>query len=105
VREVTQASALDCGPAALAALLGGFGLGGSFEELREACRTGRDGTSVDALEEVAVEQGLDAEQVLVPVEYPALAAAACVPCILSSPGLPAPRTSSRSGGCTDGARR
>jgi hypothetical protein len=66
VPEALQASALDCGPAALAALLGGFGLDGSFEELREACRTGRDGTSVDVLEEVAIEQGLDAEQVLVP---------------------------------------
>ncbi|HEV3076181.1 MAG TPA: ATP-binding cassette domain-containing protein [Thermoanaerobaculia bacterium] len=80
--EATQASALDCGPAALAALLGGCGLARSFEELRERCRTGRDGTSVDALEEVAIEQGLDAEQVLVPVDYPTLAAAACVPCIL-----------------------
>jgi ABC-type transport system involved in cytochrome bd biosynthesis fused ATPase/permease subunit len=37
---------------------------------------------VDALEEVAIEQGLAAEQVLVPVDYPTLAAAACVPCIL-----------------------
>ena len=77
-----QASALDCGPAALASLLGGFGLDVPFERLREACRTGRDGTSIDALEEVALEEGLEAEQVLVPVEYPTLAAAACLPCVL-----------------------
>jgi ABC-type bacteriocin/lantibiotic exporter with double-glycine peptidase domain len=79
---VLQASALDCGPAALASLLAGFGLGRPFDELREACRTGRDGTSIDALEAVAVEEGLDAEQVLVPVEHLSAPEAGCVPCIL-----------------------
>lgn len=82
VPEVLQASALDCGPAALACLLDGFGLGRPFDELRDACRTGRDGTSIDALEAVAVEQGLDAEQVLVPVDHLALPEAGCLPCIV-----------------------
>ena len=62
VPEVLQASALDCGPAALAALLAGFGLARPFDELRDACRTGHDGTSIDTLEAVAIEQGLDAER-------------------------------------------
>jgi ABC-type bacteriocin/lantibiotic exporter with double-glycine peptidase domain len=82
VPEVVQASALDCGPAALAALLAGYGLGRPFEELRQACRTGRDGTSIDALEAVAGEMGLEAEQVVVPVDQVTVPAGGCVPCIL-----------------------
>jgi hypothetical protein len=80
--EVLQASALDCGPAALASLLAGFGLERRLDELRDACRTGRDGTSIDALEAVASEMGLAAEQVLVPPDHLWLPEAACVPCIL-----------------------
>jgi ABC-type bacteriocin/lantibiotic exporter with double-glycine peptidase domain len=80
--EMPQASALDCGPAALASMLAGFGIEVAFDRLRDACRTGRDGTSIDALEAVANETGLDAEQVLVPVDHVGLPAAGCVPCIL-----------------------
>jgi ABC-type bacteriocin/lantibiotic exporter with double-glycine peptidase domain len=80
--EVLQTSALDCGPAALGALLAGFGLARPLDELRDACRTGRDGTSIDALEAVAAEMGLAAEQVLVPPDHLPLREAACVPCIL-----------------------
>jgi ABC-type bacteriocin/lantibiotic exporter with double-glycine peptidase domain len=82
VPEVLQTSALDCGPAALASLLSGCGRERPLERLREACRTGRDGTSIDALEAVATAEGLGVEQVLVPVESALLAAAACVPCLL-----------------------
>lgn len=63
-------------------MLAGFGLGRPFDELRDACRTGRDGTSIDALEAVAVEEGLDAEQVLVPVDHLSVSEAGCLPCIL-----------------------
>jgi ABC-type bacteriocin/lantibiotic exporter with double-glycine peptidase domain len=83
VPEVLQASALDCGPAALASLLAGFGVGCPFDTLREACRTGRDGTSIDDLEAVAGERGLEAEQILVPCDYLLLPEAACLPCILA----------------------
>ena len=82
VPEVLQTSALDCGPVALASLLAGCGRERPLERLREACRTGRDGTSIDALEAVAVAEGLGVEQVMVPVESALLAAAACVPCVL-----------------------
>jgi ATP-binding cassette subfamily B protein len=64
--EVLQTSEMDCGPAALAALLGAFGLGADLGALREVCATDVDGTSIDVLEEVAVGLGLDAEQVVVP---------------------------------------
>ena len=67
--EVIQTSALDCGPAALKCLLEGFGVRVSYGRLREACQTSVDGTSIDALENVAQMLGLDAEQVMVPVDH------------------------------------
>ncbi|WP_434045378.1 MULTISPECIES: ATP-binding cassette domain-containing protein [Sorangium] len=69
IPEVVQTSAMDCGPAALKGLLDGFGIHVSYGRLREACQTDLDGTSIDTLEDVAVELGLDAEQTLVPVEH------------------------------------
>ncbi|MFO0552070.1 MAG: ATP-binding cassette domain-containing protein [Polyangiaceae bacterium] len=65
--EVIQTSAMDCGPAALKCLLEGFGIPVSYGRLREACQTSVDGTSIDTLEVVAGDLGLDVEQVLVPV--------------------------------------
>lgn len=69
VPEVIQTSAMDCGPAALKALLEGHGIRASYGRLREACQTSVDGTSIDALEEAAKELGLDAEQIMVPVDH------------------------------------
>lgn len=59
---------MDCGPAALASLLNGCGIDVSYPRLREACQTDVDGTSIDTLEELAVRFGLDAEQVMLPVD-------------------------------------
>ncbi len=67
--EVVQTSAMDCGPAALKCLLDGHGLGVSYGRLREACQTSLDGTSIDTIEDVAVQLGLDAEQVMLPVDH------------------------------------
>src|SRR6185436_12485329 len=58
-----------CGPAALKSLLDGFGIAASYGRLREACQTGLDGTSIDTIETVAREVGLDAEQVMLPPDY------------------------------------
>src|SRR5688572_31144921 len=69
VPETIQTSAVDCGPAALKSLLEGFGIAASYGRLREACQTGLDGTSIDTIEVVAREVGLDAEQVMVPPDY------------------------------------
>lgn len=66
--EVVQTSSMDCGPAALKCLLDGHGIAASYGRLREACQTSVDGTSIDALEGVAQQLGLHAEQVLVPIE-------------------------------------
>jgi ATP-binding cassette subfamily B protein len=72
VPETIQTSAVDCGPAALKSLLEGFGISVSYGRLREACQTGLDGTSIDTIELVAGEVGLNAEQIMVPPDYLAL---------------------------------
>lgn len=69
VPEVVQTSAMDCGPASLKAVLDGFGIPVSYGRLREACQTQVDGSSIDTLEEVAVELGLDAEQIMIPADH------------------------------------
>src|SRR6185503_19335073 len=55
IPEVVQTSAMDCGPAALKAMLEGFGIPASYGRLREACQTDVDGTSINAIEDAAVE--------------------------------------------------
>lgn len=69
IPEVVQTSAMDCGPAALKSLLNGFGVKASYGRLREACQTDVDGTSINTIEDIAQKLGLDAEQVLVPVDH------------------------------------
>jgi ABC-type bacteriocin/lantibiotic exporter with double-glycine peptidase domain len=82
VPEVVQTSAMDCGPAALGSLLEGFGIHAHQGRLREACQTDVDGTSIDTLEVVARELGLDAEQVLLPPEHVLLPAGDSLPALL-----------------------
>jgi ABC-type bacteriocin/lantibiotic exporter with double-glycine peptidase domain len=79
--EVVQTSAMDCGPATLKSLLEGFGVSASYGRLREACQTDVDGTSIDALEDVARQLGLDAEQVLIPIDHALLKAGQNLPAI------------------------
>lgn len=69
VPEVVQTSNMDCGPAALSSLVEGFGRAVSYGRLREACQTDVDGTSIDTLETIAVQLGLDAEQIIAPVDH------------------------------------
>src|SRR5205807_3137480 len=75
IPAVVQTSAMDCGPAALAALLAGFGIASDPAELRRACRVGLEGSSIDVLEIEARQRGLDAEQVIVPDDHVLLPAA------------------------------
>jgi ABC-type bacteriocin/lantibiotic exporter with double-glycine peptidase domain len=80
--EVIQTSAMDCGPAALKCLLEGFGIGISYGRLREACQTSVDGTSIDTIETLAQSLGLDAEQVMMPVDHLLLAESDALPAIV-----------------------
>ena len=82
VPEVVQTSGMDCGPACLKALLEGFGTPVSYGRLREACQTDVDGTSIDTLEQVACQLGLEAEQVMVPVDHVLVAEANALPAIV-----------------------
>ena len=82
VPEVVQTSAMDCGPASLKALLEGFGVSASYGRLREACQTDVDGTSIDRIEEAAVQLGLDAEQVMVPIDHLLLPSANLLPALV-----------------------
>jgi ABC-type bacteriocin/lantibiotic exporter with double-glycine peptidase domain len=82
VPEVVQTSAMDCGPAALKCVLDGFGMPVSYGRLREACQTDVDGTSIDTLEDVAVQLGLEAEQIMVPVDHVLLPEAQTLPALV-----------------------
>lgn len=81
VPEVVQTSAMDCGPATLKSILQGFGLSISYGRLREACRTDVDGTSIDTMEEIAVQLGFDATQIMAPIDHVLLDEARALPAI------------------------
>jgi len=82
VPEVIQSSAMDCGPASLKSMLEGFGIPVGYGRLREACSTDVDGTSIDTLEDVALELGLEAEQTMVPLDHLLLGEAETMPAIV-----------------------
>jgi ATP-binding cassette subfamily B protein len=82
VPEVVQTSAMDCGPATLKSLLDGFGIPTSYDRLRQACQTDVDGTSIDTMEEVARALGLEAEQVVLPVDHVLRPEARALPAIV-----------------------
>jgi ABC-type bacteriocin/lantibiotic exporter with double-glycine peptidase domain len=67
--EVVQTSAMDCGPAALTCLLRGFDLPASYTAIQQACQTDLDGASINTVEEIAVALGLDAEQIMLPIDH------------------------------------
>ncbi|HEY9434535.1 MAG TPA: cysteine peptidase family C39 domain-containing protein, partial [Blastocatellia bacterium] len=77
--EVVQTSAMDCGPAALKCMLEGFGIPTSYGRLREACQTDVDGTSIDTIETIAAQLGLEAEQVMLPEDHLLLAESQALP--------------------------
>jgi ATP-binding cassette subfamily B protein len=72
---------MDCGPASLKCLLEGFYIPVSYGRLREACQTDVDGTSIDTLEEIAGQLGLQAEQVMLPVDHVLLPSTQALPAL------------------------
>lgn len=80
--EVVQTSNMDCGPAALKCLLEGYGIRASYGRLREACQTGLDGTSIDTMEAVARQLGLEAEQVMLPPDSLTIPEAKALPALV-----------------------
>ena len=84
IPEVVQTSATDCGPAAMKSVLAGMGMRIDYRRLREACQTDVDGSSIDKLEELAVQLGVDAEQMMLPVDHVFLAESKALPAIIVS---------------------
>ncbi|MBF0103432.1 MAG: ATP-binding cassette domain-containing protein [Desulfobacterales bacterium] len=82
VPEVIQTSAMDCGPATLKSMLEGFGISASYGRLREACQTDVDGTSIDTMEEIAIQLGLNAQQTMLPADHLFLAESHSLPAIV-----------------------
>jgi len=81
IPEIVQTSDMDCGPASLTCLLNGYGINASYGRLREACHTSIDGTSINVIEEMAVKLGLEAEQVMLPLEHVLFPEAGALPAI------------------------
>jgi ABC-type bacteriocin/lantibiotic exporter with double-glycine peptidase domain len=91
IPEVIQISATDCGPASIKSVFAGMGLELNYRVLREACQTDVDGTSIVTLEELSNQLGLDAEQVMLPIDHVFLPEARALPAIivtLSAGGRP-----------------
>jgi len=82
IPEVVQTSAMDCGPASLKCLLQGHGIEVNYARLRDACQTDVDGTSIDTLTDIARQLGLEANQIMVPVEHLFLDTASTIPAIV-----------------------
>jgi len=82
IPEVIQTSAMDCGPAALKALFGGFRVYLSYGRLREACQTDVDGTSIDTIEAIAGQLGLATSQSMMPSDLILLERSGCLPAIV-----------------------
>lgn len=82
VPEVVQTSPMDCGPASLKALLEGFRVPVSYGRLREACQTDVDGTSIDTLELLANQLGVQAEQVMLPLDHLFLVSSKALPALV-----------------------
>ena len=82
IPEVIQISATDCGPAAIKSVFAGMGVELNYRVLREACQTDVDGTSINTLEELSRQLGLDAEQVMLPLDHVFLPEAKVLPAII-----------------------
>jgi len=79
--EIIQTSAMDCGPAALKCVLEGFGIGVSYGRLRELCQTDVDGTALETIQQVILQAGLEAEQIISPLDHLLLPAAQNLPAL------------------------
>ena len=77
---------MDCGPAALKAVLQGFGVDVHYEWLRDRCQTDVDGTSIDALAALGQELGLATAEMVVPHDSFLLPEADCLPAIVVKRG-------------------
>ncbi len=86
---------MDCGPAALQALVAGFGMSVNYGRLREACQTSVDGTSITTMDEIANSIGLHTEEMMLPVDHLLLPQAHALPAIHAAAGTDRGRDATR----------
>ncbi len=82
IPEVIQTSGTDCGPACMKSALAGMGMALNYRALREACQTDVSGSSIETMEEVSRQIGLDAEQIMLPMDHVFLEEARALPAII-----------------------
>ena len=82
IPEVVQSSATDCGPASIKSVFSGMGRDLDYAALREACQTDVDGSSIDTMEELSKQLGLDAEQIMLPLDHVFLSEAKALPAVI-----------------------
>ena len=82
IPEVIQTSSMDCGPAALKSILEGYHISVSYDNLRMACQTDVSGTSIDTIEDIAYQLGLDAQQVIIQTDHLLLKETDALPAIV-----------------------
>ena len=69
IPSVRQMDCTKSAAAALAGLLGGYGLRASIEEIAAACGDTSAGIDIDNLQRVANERGLVCDQILIPIDH------------------------------------
>ena len=80
--EIVQTSATDCGPASLQCVLEGYGIAASCSRLREACQTDVDGSSISTIGDVAMQLGLEAEEIILPHDHLLIDEAHALPAVM-----------------------
>jgi ABC-type bacteriocin/lantibiotic exporter with double-glycine peptidase domain len=80
--EIIQTSATDCGPASLKCVLEGYGIAANYGRLREACQTDIDGSSISTIGDVAVQLGLQSEEIILPLDHLLIDEAQAVPAVV-----------------------
>jgi ABC-type bacteriocin/lantibiotic exporter with double-glycine peptidase domain len=80
--EIIQTSATDCGPASLKCVLEGYGIAANYGRLREACQTDIDGSSISTIGDVALQLGLESEEIILPVDHLLIDEAQAVPAVV-----------------------
>jgi len=80
--EIIQTSATDCGPASLKCVLEGYGIEANYGRLREACQTDIDGSSISTIGDVALQLGLEAEEIILPLDHLLIDEAQAMPAVV-----------------------
>jgi hypothetical protein len=79
---IRQKSEMDCGVAALQAMLAGYGISSDYEQLRTRLKTDETGTNLGEMKEAAAHYGLRTSLLIVPAEQVFVPEAELLPAIV-----------------------